>query len=361
MAAERIMEIVALVVGATGIAGRGVSHELIDRGARVFGLSRKPEGLVHGVTHVAADLMSAEGVKKAVAGLKPTHVFFATWSRQANEEENIKVNAGAVRTLLAAIAPARSVAHVALVTGLKHYLGPFDAYLRAGTLPLMPVREEQPRLDIPNFYYAQEDEVYAAATRDGFTWSVHRPHTIIGKAIGNAMNMGSTLAAFASICKETGRRFKFPGSAAQWNGLSDMTDSRILGKQLVWASTHDLAKNNAYNIVNGDIFRWNWMWPRIANWFGVDWEGFTEEVTPLEVQMAGDANIWTSIVERHRLIEPDLWRIASPWHTDLDLSRPIEVMTDMATSRKQGFTVYQNTEEAFHDLFAELRADKVIP
>ena len=355
------MEIVALVVGATGIAGRGVSQELIDRGARVFGLSRKPEGLAHGVTHVAADLMNAESVQKAVAGLKPTHVYFTTWSRQANEEENIRVNAGAIRTLLDAVAPARSVVHVALVTGLKHYLGPFDAYLRAGTLPLMPVREEQPRLDIPNFYYAQEDEVYAAAARDGFTWSVHRPHTIIGKAIGNAMNMGSTLAAYASICKETGRKFKFPGSAAQWNGLSDMTDARILGKQLVWASTHDFAKNNAYNIVNGDIFRWNWMWPRIAKWFGVEWEGFTGEVTPLETQMAGDAKVWKRIVEKHGLVEPDLSRVASPWHTDLDLSRPIEVMTDMAASRKRGFTAYQNTEEAFHDLFAELRADKVIP
>ena len=32
------MEIVALVVGATGIAGRGVSQELLDRGAtRVMG------------------------------------------------------------------------------------------------------------------------------------------------------------------------------------------------------------------------------------------------------------------------------------------------------------------------------------
>ena len=141
-------------------------------------------------------------------------------------------------------------------------------------LPPTPVREEQPRLDMPNFYYAQEDEVYAAARRDGFTWSVHRPHTIIGKAIGNAMNMGSTLAAYASICKELGRQFKFPGSAAQWNGLSDMTDARVLGKQLVWASTTDVAKNEAYNIVNGDIFRWSWMWPRIAEWFGVAWEGF---------------------------------------------------------------------------------------
>ena len=144
----------------------------------------------------------------------------------------------------------------------------------AGLLPPTPVREEQPRLDLPNFYYNQEDEVYAAAKRDGFTWSVHRPHTIIGKAIGNAMNMGSTLAAYASICKELGRPFKFPGSAAQWNGLSDMTDARVLGKQLVWASTTDVAKNEAYNIVNGDIFRWSWLWPRIAKWFGVGWEGF---------------------------------------------------------------------------------------
>jgi nucleoside-diphosphate-sugar epimerase len=355
------MEIVALVVGATGIAGRGVSKELLDRGARVYGLSRKPEGLAPGVTHVAADLMNAESVKKAVAGLKPTHIYLTTWSRQANEEENIRVNAGAVRTLLDAAAPARSVVHVALVTGLKHYLGPFDAYVKAGTSPLMPVREEQPRLDIANFYYAQEDEVYAAAARDSFTWSVHRPHTIIGKAIGNAMNMGSTLAAYASICKETGRNFKFPGSAAQWNGLSDMTDARILGKQLLWASTHDIAKNNAYNIVNGDIFRWNWMWPRIAKWFGVEWEGFTGAVAPLEAEMAGDADVWRRIVEKHGLVEPDLARVASPWHTDLDLSRPIEVMTDMAASRKLGFSEFQNTEDAFFDLFAALRSDKVIP
>jgi len=355
------MEIVGLVVGATGIAGRGVSQELIDRGAKVHGLSRKPEGLGRGVAHVAADLTNAESVKKAVAGLKPTHVYLTTWSRQANEEENIRVNAGAVRTLLDAVAPARSVVHVALVTGLKHYLGPFDAYVKAGTLPPMPVREEQPRLDIPNFYYAQEDEVYAAAARHGFTWSVHRPHTIIGKAIGNAMNMGSTLAAYASICKATGRKFKFPGSAAQWNGLSDMTDTHILAKQLLWASTHDFAKNNAYNIVNGDIFRWSWMWPRIAKWFGVEWEGFTGEPAPLEAQMADDSGVWKRIVEKHGLVEPDLARVASPWHTDLDLGRPIEVMTDMAASRKLGFTAYQNTEEAFHRLFAELRADKVIP
>ncbi len=61
----------------------------------------------------------------------------------------------------------------------------------------------------------REDEVFAAATRDGFCWSVHRPHTIIGKAVGNAMNMGTTLAVYATICRETGRPFRFPGSGVQ--------------------------------------------------------------------------------------------------------------------------------------------------
>jgi len=355
------MNIVALVVGATGIAGGGACQELIRRGTEVHGLSRNPKGLVPGVRHVAADLLIAESLKKALGALKPTHVYITTWSRRATEAENIEVNGGMVRNLLAALAPASSVKHVALVTGLKHYLGPFDAYVRTGTLPLTPLREEQPRLETPNFYYAQEDEVYAAAERDGFTWSVHRPHTIIGKAIGNAMNMGTTLAAYASICKELGRPFTFPGSAAQWNGLSDMTDTRILAKQLVWASTQDCTKNEAYNIVNGDIFRWNWMWPRIAKWFGVEWVRAGDKMVPLETQMAKDAQVWKGMADKYGLAEPDLWRVASPWHTDLDLSRPIEVMTDMALSRKLGFLVYQNTEDAFLDLFSALRADKIIP
>jgi len=355
------MKIVSLVVGATGIAGRGVSQELLARGAEVHGLSRKGEGLVPGVRHVAADLLDPEKLKMSLGGLKPTHVYIATWSRQATEAENIEVNSRMIRNLLGALAPSRSVEHVALVTGLKHYLGPFEAYVKAGTPPPTPVREEQPRLPLPNFYYAQEDEVYAAAKRDGFTWSVHRPHTIIGKAIGNAMNMGTTLAAYASICKEVGRPFAFPGSAAQWNGLTDMTDARILGKQLIWASTNDFAKNEAYNIVNGDVFRWSWMWPRLAAWFGVEWKGFGGEIIPLEGQMANDAPVWRAMAKKHGLVEPDLWRVASPWHTDLDLSRPIEVMTDMSLSRRGGFLAYQGTEDAFCDLFAALRADRVIP
>jgi hypothetical protein len=64
---------------------------------------------------------------------------------------------------------------------------------------------------------------------------------------------------------------------------------------------------------------------------------------------------------RYQLLEPNLDRLVSAWHTDLDLSRPVEVMTDMSKSRKLGFTVYQDTRESFFDLFKRLRADRLIP
>src|SRR3978361_1681774 len=173
-----------------------------------------------------------------------------------------------VRNLLDAVSKAKSVEHVGLVTGLKHYLGPFESYGK-GKMPPTPFREDQGRLDVENFYYAQEDEVFAAAAREGFGWSVHRPHTIIGYAIGNAMNMGVTLAAYPTIRREPGRPFGFPGSEAQWNGLTDVTDARLLARHLTWASITPAARNQAFNVVDGDVFRWSWMWSRLAEWFGI--------------------------------------------------------------------------------------------
>ncbi len=348
----------ALVVGTSGIVGSATAALLIEQGWTVHGLARRPSDQP-GVHPVAADLTDAAGTAAALKDLAPDAVFISTWSRQATEAENIRVNGAMVRNLLDGLRPAKSVRHVALVTGLKHYLGPFEAYGK-GVLPQTPFREEQGRLEVENFYYAQEDEVFAAAERDGFSWSVHRPHTVIGKAVGNAMNMGTTLAAYATLCRETGRPFRFPGSAAQWNGLTDMTDARQLAAQLVWATTTPEAANQDFNIVNGDVFRWSWMWSRIADWFGIEAAPFDGTVVPLEEQMADDAVVWQRIAEREGLVEADLTRLASPWHTDADLGRPIEVVTDMGKSRRMGFTRYQPTDDAFFDLFAQLRADRLI-
>ena len=61
------------------------------------------------------------------------------------------------------------------------------------------------------------------------------------------------------------------------------------------------------------------------------------------------------------LVEPDLGKLASAWHTDLDLGREIEVVTDMTKSRLAGFHEYQPTLGSFLDLFARLRRERIIP
>ncbi len=314
----------ALIVGATGISGGNLAQRLLADGWEVAGLCRRPQDIDERIRPLAADLKNAEAVSAAVRGTAPTHVFYTTWSRQATETENCDVNGRMIENLLAATAAERSVRHVALVTGLKHYLGPFEAY--AKVQPDTPFSEDQPRLPYEN-----------------------------------AMNMGVTLAVYAAICRETGRGFHYPGSQEQWEAVTDVTDAGLLADHLVWAATTPSAANKALNIVNGDVFRWQRLWPRLAAALDVEAVPFNGESAPLEEQMADAGEIWPEIVRRHGLRDLDVDSLASWWHSDADLGRTVETFTDMGRSRRLGFLGIRDTESSFTELFARLRAERIVP
>jgi nucleoside-diphosphate-sugar epimerase len=350
----------ALIVGVTGIVGENIADHLLKQGGwTIHGLARHTKTVQPGVKAIAADVNDADATRKALAGIDVSHVFYCSWARRATEAENCAVNGAMIRNLLAAVEPAPSLTHVALVTGLKHYLGPFEDF---GKRPLiLPLREEQGRVPIANFYYVQEDALFESAARRGFGWSVHRAHTIIGYCLGNLMNMGVTLACYAAICRETGRPFVFPGSVPQWEGLSDVTDARIIASHMVWAATTPAARNEPFNIVNGEIFRWKWLWPQLAKWWGLEAAPYPGKPTPLEEQMRDAAPVWDGIVKKHGLKPNGLDTLASWWHTDADTGRPTECFTDMTKSRKLGFLEYQETLSSFTDLWTRLRAERIIP
>jgi nucleoside-diphosphate-sugar epimerase len=347
----------ALVVGLSGISGYNAAEHLLANGWDVSGVSRRPPQGLPAVAHVAVDVTDADATRAALATGDYTHLFFCTWARQPTEAENIAVNGAMLRNVLAGLRD--GVQHVALVTGLKHYLGPFESY--GQVKPDTPFREEQGRVDFPNFYYEQEDILFEAAQRRGFTWSVHRAHTMIGWALGNAMNMGVTLAVYGAICRETGRPFLFPGSQQQWEGITDVTDARLLARQLAWAATTPAAANEAFNIVNGDVFRWRRMWGVLAEGLGVEAAPYPGHPTPLEEQMHEAAPAWERIVARHGLEPTSVDGLASWWHSDADLGRPLETFTDMSKSRRFGFLDYQQTDRSFLDLFERLRGARIIP
>ncbi|MFB2585748.1 SDR family oxidoreductase [Herbiconiux liukaitaii] len=350
----------ALVVGSTGIAGQALSRQLLEDGFEVYGVSRSLATPVEGVVPIAANLLDADGLAASLAEVRPEYVFITAWMRQDTEAENIAVNSAIVRNTLAAAAAGGAVKHVALLTGLKHYLGPFDNYA-TGVMADTPFREESERLDSPNFYYAQEDELFAAAAEHGFGWSVHRAHTVFGFAVGNAMNMALTLSVYANLCKRTGEPFRFPGSETQWNGVTDVTDADLLAEQLVWAATDPAGRDQAFNIANGDVFRWRWLWPLIAEHFGVEWKGFEGAPAPLADRMGDAAELWTSIAEENGLVESDVSRLASWWHTDGDLGRNLECFTSMDKSREAGFLNFRSTPSSFFDKVDRYREARIIP
>ena len=140
-----------------------------------------------------------------------------------------------------------------------------------------------------------------------------------------------------------------------------MTDSSLLADHMIWAGTAENAGDEAYNIVNGEVFRWRWMWPRLAAYFGVEAVGFEGAPRPLEEQMRGMEPVWLDIAGRRGLAEADLSRVSSWWHTDGDLGRNIEVVADMSKSRLAGFTGCRRTEDCFLQLFDRFRTDQLIP
>jgi nucleoside-diphosphate-sugar epimerase len=349
----------ALIVGVTGISGNNLARRLVASGWDVYGVSRGTGASVDGTNPLTADVRDPASVRAALGDLRPSHVFYCTWSRQATEPENCAVNSAMLANVLEPLVERGGVEHVALVTGLKHYLGPFEAYAR--TPMQTPFREEQPRLEFQNFYYEQEDVLFDAARRAGFGWSVHRPHTMIGWALGNAMNMGVTLALYGALCRETGHPFVFPGSPQQYEGVTDVTDARLLAAQLEWAATTAAARDEAFNCVNGDVFRWREMWRVVAAGLGVEPAEYPGHAQPLETAMKDMGPVWDRLVARHGLRPNALDTLASWWHTDADLGREVETFADMGKSRSLGFLEFQDSRGSFLDVFDALRRERVIP
>jgi hypothetical protein len=140
-----------------------------------------------------------------------------------------------------------------------------------------------------------------------------------------------------------------------------MTEAGILARHLEWEATNRRAANKAFNVVNGDYFRWRKMWRFIAGCFGIEAADYPGHVSPLARDLADAEPDWAMIVRRHRLGKTRLAEIAPWWHVDADLGRTQECITDMSRSRELGFLKFRRTSAALEALFARLRKERIIP
>lgn len=344
---------VTLVVGATGAAAsRVLERGRTIPGETVIGLSRhRPPG---DELWLAADLDDAPRLAEALA-TRPDISRIVYASRAPHDEtgvEDVPANLRMLRNLVdAAEASLPRLAHIHVIHGAKWYgmhLGPYRT----------PAREDDPRHKPPNFYYDQQDFLAERQRGKAWSWSASRPNFVLDVAPGRARNMVSTLGAYAAICRELDEPFDFPGWSSTWNALHEVTDARLLAEGVLWMLGEPRCANRAFNMTNGDAFRWCDLWAFLAEQFGCRPGGVAGRYMTL--WGADKAEVWERIRARHGLALP-LEQVASWAFFDFFMGMNYDVLCSMTAAREAGFTGFVNSWKMFAEQIAAYREARILP
>jgi nucleoside-diphosphate-sugar epimerase len=347
----------AVVVGAQGVIGRYIVEKLAALPDwQVVGLSRRKGTDAPRVRHLSVDLLDTADAKAKLSGLRDaTHVFFAAFQPGSGPAADYAKNIGANRDLLVnSVTPidaaSTKLERVVLVTGTKYYgthLGAFKT----------PARESDARHAGENYYFDQIDWLASFQKGKRWHWTELRPQTLCGFAPGTAMSIVSVIAAYAAIRRELGLPLAFPGKA--WDSLYQVTDSAHFANAAYWAATEPRCANQAYNITNGDYFRWRHVWPAIAQVFDMPAAG--PQPHALVEFMADQAPLWDAMVKKHGL-QPFSFKDVVAWpFGDYVFNSDWDVMTSTTKSRLHGFHDVVDSEEMFARLLRRFRAEKIVP
>jgi nucleoside-diphosphate-sugar epimerase len=345
----------ALVAGALGVTGRTLVHHLTSLGDwEVIGLSRRRPEFQTTAQFIAVDLLNRPEVETRLAGLGDiTHIFYAALQPAANFFEEVAPNLAMLTNIVETVeSTSGKLRKVVLLEGAKFYgahLGPYKTPAKETDLRHMP----------PNFYYNQEDYLVERSAGKAWSWAALRPSLICGFAVGNPMNMATVIAAYAALCKEMKLPFRFPGSTAGYHAIMEMTDAELLAKAIVWAGENDHCDGQAFNITNGDFNRWENLWPRLAEFFKMEYA--PPQHFPLSLFMSDKEPVWRSLVKKYGLLDYSFQEAASWPFGEAIFNLGYDVMADTTKARRFGFHEWVDTEEMLLRLFTQFQQMRFIP
>lgn len=346
----------ALVAGASGVIGHAlVEHLVAQADWRVTALARRPPAISPaGTQWVAADLGDADTVRVQKAALaEVTHVFYAAYIPNSDLAEESRINARMLRNLLAGLEVNRApLERVVLFQGGKVYglhLGPVKT----------PMKETDPRHMPPNFYYELEDALAEHAAAGGWSFTSLRPDVVLGALPGQPLNLAMVIGAYAALCRELRVPFRFPGTEAAYGALMQMTDADLLARVSLWAATAPRAAGEAYNVTNGDLFRWSELWPALARHLGL------EVGQPMAIRlvdhMRDKGGIWADLARRHDLVTTNYEASIGWGFGDFVFHTGFDVVSDLTKLRLHGCHEIRPTEEVLVEKLEQLQAKRLIP
>jgi nucleoside-diphosphate-sugar epimerase len=345
----------ALVAGAQGVIGRNLIDHLVSLGDwNIIGLSRRPGSHTRSLRHISVDLLDPDDCRAKLPALHDvTHIFYAAYQERPTWAELVPPNLAMLQNVVDHVEPtAEHLQHVSLMQGYKVYgahLGPFKT----------PAKESDPSHMPPEFNADQQNYLEQRQSGKTWTWSAIRPSVVCGFALGNPMNLAMVIAVYAAMSKELGIPLRFPGKPGAYDKLIEMTDAGLLAKATIWAATEPRCANQAFNINNGDLFRWNEMWPTIARFFEL-------EVAPplfmnLDVVMKDKEALWVDMVKKHGLTSTPYKDVSSWSFGDFVFSWDYDFFADGSRARRFGFHEYIDTEQMFLNILQDFRERRIIP
>lgn len=344
----------ALIAGASGIIGHGAHEALKAHGAKVKGLGRRP---IEGIDTVTVDLTDAEEtlVRIREQAADTTHLFYAALAPDPDLATEAERNGRMLDNLLNALEQAQApLERVVIYQGFKIY------GIHLGAQVPTPARESDPSHMPPNLYQSQEAMLARRAKTARWDYVALRPDVVVsGNINGNPMNIATVIGAFAAISRELGVPLRYPGSETAYRVLMQITDAALLGEASVWAAEAEGIGGEAFNVTNGDIFRWERMWRDIANYFDLQ----TASPVPLDLEkhMGDKQPVWERIAEKHGLAEHRLDRIVQWGFGNFVFNTETDVISDVNKIYRYGFTPRLDSRESLFAAFDRLRERKIIP
>jgi nucleoside-diphosphate-sugar epimerase len=355
-----------LIAGASGLVGfAAMRHFGADPDCDVIALSRRAPDETHGARFLPLDLTDAAACDALAASLPGvTHLVYAALYEQPGlvagwrEQQQIDTNDRMLRNLLDPLERhANNLRHVTLLQGTKAY----GVHVR----PLkVPARENRSEMhEQPNFYWQQENHLRALQIGKDWNWSILRPVLIVGYSTGSAMNVIPALGVYAAVQREAGLDLPFPGGAPR---VAQAIDADLLARCIAWAGEAATARNEIFNITNGDVFVWENVWPAIAAAFGMQPGGHVPLALDREIR-SREAD-WAAIRDSYGLRSGNLREFVGLSFEYADYTMGFgrnepgpPALVSTIKLMQAGFTEVMDTEAMFAKCIAEFQANGLLP
>ena len=164
-------------------------------------------------------------------------------------------------------------------------------------------------------------------------------------------------------CATQGRALDYPGGAPR---VTQAVDVDLLARAIAWSGETEAARNQAFNVTNGDVFTWENIWPAISDALQMK----PGDAVPLSLAQHYSEWIapWDELRRKHDLISPDLENFVGLSFQYADYSMrygqtqpgPPSIVSTVKINQA-GFTEMMDTEAMFQKWFRQARALRLLP